>query len=89
MTPFQALYGIPPLLHIPYFLGDSPVAAVDRFLQEKEDMIQVLRHQLTSVQHRMKQMADKHKSERSFQIGDMVFLKLQPYRQTSVSQGGI
>ena len=52
-------------------------------------MLQVLRHQLTSVQHRMKQMADKHRSERNFNIGDMVFLKLQPYRQTSVSQGGI
>ena len=34
----------------------------------------------------MKQLADRHKSERQFQIGDMVFLKLQPYRQTSVER---
>ena len=34
-------------------------------------------------------MTDKHRSERNFNIGDMVFLKLQPYRQTFVSQGGI
>ena len=36
----------------------------------------------------MKQIIDKHKIGRSFQISDMVFLKLQPYRQSTVSQGG-
>ena len=43
-------------------------------------MVQVLQYQLRKAQHRMKQMADRHRTERSFQIGDMVFLKLQPYR---------
>ena len=33
----------------------------------------------------MKSQADKRRSERSFVIGDWVLLKLQPYRQTSVS----
>ena len=33
----------------------------------------------------MKSQADKHRSERSFQIGDWVFLKLHPYQQTSVA----
>ena len=86
LTPFQALYGIPPPIHVPYLPGDSPVAAVDRLLQEKEDVIQVLHHQLSKNQQRMKQLANRHRSERQFQIGDMVFLKLQPYRQTSVER---
>ena len=86
LTPFQALYGIPPPIHIPYIPGGSPVAAVDRFLQEKEDMMQVLQYQLRRAQHRMKQMADRHRTDRSFQIGDMVFLKLQPYRQVSIAR---
>ena len=87
LTPFQALYGIPPPIHIPYLPGDSPVAAVDRLLQEKEDMLQVLHHQLFRAQHRMKQLADRHRTEREFQIGDFVFLKLQHYKQTSIAHG--
>ena len=34
-TPFQALYGIPPPLHIPYLPGDSPVAEVIDFCKRK------------------------------------------------------
>jgi hypothetical protein len=33
----------------------------------------------------MKRQADKQRSERVFNVGDMVFLKLQPYVQTSVA----
>ena len=42
MTPFQALYGIIPPLHIPYISGDCPIAAVDQLLKEREDMLKVL-----------------------------------------------
>ena len=65
--------------------GDSPIAALDQMLKEREDMIQVLQYQLRRAQARMKSQADKHRSERSFQIGDWVFLKLHPYQQTSVA----
>ena len=38
------------------------------------------------AQARMKQYADKGRSDRQFQVGDLVYLKLQPYQQVSVSQ---
>jgi hypothetical protein len=34
----------------------------------------------------MKRQADKCRSDRSFSVGDMVFLKLQPYVQSSVAR---
>ena len=36
----------------------------------------------------MKQQDDKHRSERTFQVGDMVFLRLQPYKQSSLKLKG-
>ena len=32
----------------------------------------------------MKQQADKHRPDKNFQVGDLVYLKLQPYKQKSV-----
>ncbi|KAL0847903.1 hypothetical protein Bca101_021150 [Brassica carinata] len=40
------------------------------------------------AQHRMKQQADLHQSERRFEVGDWVYVKLQPYRQHTVVQRG-
>ena len=89
LIPFWALCSISPPLHVPYLPSDSLVAAIDRMLSENEDMFQVLKHQLSRIEHRMKQLAGKHQSERSFQIGDLVFLKLQPYKKLSVKSGSV
>jgi hypothetical protein len=32
--------------------------------------------------------ADKHRVERNFEEGDLVFLRLQPYRQSSLKRSG-
>ena len=84
MSPFEAVYGQPPPVHLPYLPGESKVAVVARSLQERENMLLVLKFHLLRAPHRMKQFADSHRTERSFEIGDLVFVKLQPYRQGSV-----
>jgi ribosomal protein L21E len=45
----------------------------------------VVQHHLLRTQQRMKHQSDKNRSERVFNVGDMVYLKLQPYVQTSVA----
>lgn len=47
-------------------------------------MILLLKFHLLRVQHCMKLFADQHRTERSFEIGGFVYVKLQPYRQQSV-----
>ena len=86
-TPFEVVYGQPPPLHIPYVAKDSPVEAVDRTLQAREATIQLLKFNLKKAQDRMKSQADRKRSEREFELGAWVYLKLQPYRQTTIRQG--
>lgn len=80
------VYNQPPPLHLPYLAGESAVATVDRSLQRREAMITELKGELLKAQNIMKMQADKHRSERSFLVGDWVWLKLQAYRQTSVQK---
>ncbi|CAD6226996.1 unnamed protein product [Miscanthus lutarioriparius] len=54
-------------------------------LTERSTMLDLVRQHLLRAQQRMKLYADKHRSERSFNIGDMIFLKLQPYVQASLA----
>jgi len=83
-TPYEVVYGQPPLLHVPYITGDSRVEAVDRSLRAREECIKMLKFYLGKAQHKMKIQADKHRTEKELQIGDLVYIKLQPYRQNSM-----
>ncbi|GMI65288.1 hypothetical protein HRI_000198100 [Hibiscus trionum] len=83
ITPFEALYGYkPPILQE---FQPSIVNSVEEMFQFQSELNRVLKDQLLKAQNRMKQYADRNKSEREFQIGEEVYLKLQPYRQTSVA----
>lgn len=53
-------------------------------IQQRRVMMQNLRENLLSAQDRMKIYADRGRVDRQFEVGDEVYLKLQPYRQNSV-----
>ena len=55
-------------------------------LHEREGTTALLQQQLLRAQERMRRQPDKHRMERSFQVGDMVYLRLQPYVQTSIAR---
>ncbi|KAL5565238.1 hypothetical protein UlMin_028402 [Ulmus minor] len=81
MTPFQALYGrLPPSIPL-YLDGLSRVNEVDQSLLQRDDLLQHLKKNLDMAANRMKQTADKKRRNVEFQAGDMVLLKLHPYRQ--------
>ncbi|KAK3137073.1 hypothetical protein QOZ80_5BG0447440 [Eleusine coracana subsp. coracana] len=82
--PFEVLYG-----HGPKHLGIDTIEScavpdLNELLTERDLMTKLLRQHLERVQQGMKAQADKHRSERTFVVGDWVYLKIQPYVQTSI-----
>lgn len=85
MSPFRAMYD-----HEPCHWGTTPanmcsVPALKSWLEERATIQNLLQQHLHRALLYMKQHADKRRTFRTFEVGDPVFLKLQPYIQTSVA----
>jgi hypothetical protein len=84
--PFEVLYGYAPR-HLGIFAqSQCTTTDLERWLKDRADMQTIIRHNLARAQQRMKHQVDKHRFEREFQVGDWVYLKLQPYVQMSVAR---
>jgi hypothetical protein len=84
MSPFEALYEYaPPLLH-QLSVPCNVAADITVTIQEKDHMVKTLQANLLQAQNRMKKYADANRTERTFVVGDMVYLKMQPYRETAL-----
>jgi hypothetical protein len=82
-SPFEVLYG-----RKPCSLGIevTPIVpgTLSYWLLERSMMQHLVHQHLVRTQNRMQHLADKGRSERSFEVGDWVYMKLQPYVQSSV-----
>jgi hypothetical protein len=81
MSAFEALYEYKPpqlMLSAPN-MADSP-EYLDA-VPNREAMITTLQQNLAKAQRTMKKFADQHRTEHSFLVGDMVYLKMQPHRE--------
>ena len=84
LTPFEALYGYPPPRLLDHIPGMSLVGAIDDHLKSWQQVLSLLKQNLLLSQERMKFQVDKHRSKRSFAVGDWVYLRLQPYKKRSL-----
>uniref|UniRef100_J3N7R9 Tf2-1-like SH3-like domain-containing protein n=1 Tax=Oryza brachyantha TaxID=4533 RepID=J3N7R9_ORYBR len=78
------LFGVDPHYSQVPALHHASHSDVHDFIHERQQLSAFLQHQLARAQLRMKNQVDKGHSNRSFSIGDSVFIKLQPYAQSSV-----
>jgi len=74
MTPFMALYGYHPSSITSYLRENSKVQVVEYHIDHQQQVLQLLKDNLTLALNIMKQHADQHCSEKSFDIGEWVFL---------------
>jgi hypothetical protein len=59
---------------------------VEDHIENQQQVLQIFKDNLTMAQNHMKEHADQHHCERSFEVGDWVLLILQPYKQMSLKQ---
>jgi len=88
MTPFKALYGYEALDYADLAFGDSRAPKAKDWIQDSQDIMKILKENLQTAQNQQKMYADRHRIERSFEVGDFVYLRLQPYRQSSLKKKG-
>ena len=88
MTPFRALYSYDPLSFVEIAFGDSWAPMVQDWVQQSQDILRELKDHLQRAQNQQKVQANKHKVEHTFEVGDLVYLRLQPYRRDSIKRSG-
>jgi hypothetical protein len=88
MSPFRALYSYDPLSFVEIVFGDSRAPMVQDWIQQSQDILRELKDHLQRAQNQQKVQADKHRVERTFEVGDLVYLRLQPYRHASIKRSG-
>jgi transposase InsO family protein len=85
-SPFEVLCGCSPRHMGLDVESTAPVSDLQSWLSQRAHMQELIHQHLLRAQDRMKRQADKGRSEREFAVGDNVFLKLQPYVQSSLAR---
>lgn len=85
LTPFECLYGYPPPVHLPYIVGMSTSSDVNQLLEDREINLEMLKYNLQITQYKMKKYVDTKRKDNEFDIGDLVLLKVRPYKQHTLA----
>ena len=89
MIHFIAVYEKTPTSLAPYVRWESKIASLEEQLLQKDFNLSELKSNLTKTLNRLNTQTDKRHSNREFEIGDAIYLKLQPYRQHSLAKRGL
>ena len=68
--------------------GASKALEAKDWIQESQDILRALKDNLRAAQNQQKVYADQGRVERQFEVGDLVYLRLQPYKQSTLKQKG-
>ncbi|EXB88490.1 Two-component response regulator-like protein [Morus notabilis] len=86
MTPFKALYGRDPPKLLRFELGSTANSLLEQQLQSRDAIMDELHAHLLKAQQSMKMQADLKRRDVSFEVADLVFLKLRPYHHRSLAK---
>ncbi|XP_026433719.1 uncharacterized protein LOC113331192 [Papaver somniferum] len=63
----------------------SPRFMYSKLMEARQQLLSLLKHNLVEAQARMKKNSDLKRIDKDFAVGDWVYLRLQPYRQSSLA----
>jgi hypothetical protein len=80
MAPFEALYGHKCQTPLNWSkTGESQVFGPD-IIKEAEEQVQIIRNRLKAAQSRQKSYANSQRRPLTFQVGDLVYLRVTPLK---------
>ncbi|XP_059073519.1 uncharacterized protein LOC131874252 [Cryptomeria japonica] len=68
--------------------GDSKAPQAKDMVQQCQDILKALKNNLQIAQKQQKLYANQQRIECTFKVGDMVYLRLQPFRQSTLKKSG-
>jgi hypothetical protein len=81
MTPFEFLYGRPCRTPLSWDRLEDGDLVGPEAIQEMEEQLQTLRQGIKEAQDQQKSYADAHRVDRSYKVGDLVFLRVKPHKR--------
>lgn len=85
LPPYEITFRKKPPSIPQYIAGTSQVEVGDDFMTNHEAVFISLRKKLLKAQESMKQIADAHRKDNIFEVGDWLLIKLQPRHQVSAT----
>ncbi|CAN6713532.1 unnamed protein product [Malus baccata var. baccata] len=80
MAPFEALYGKSCRTPLCWSEVSQRVLVGPEIVEETTQNVQVIKSNLKVAQDRQKSLADRHATDRVYEVNDWVFLKLSPWK---------
>jgi hypothetical protein len=81
MAPFEFLYGRPCRTPLSWDRLEDRVLVGPEAIQEMEEQMQSIRQRIKEAQDRQKSYADAHRVDRSYEVGDRVFLWIKLHKR--------
>ena len=82
MPPYEALHGRPCRTPLSLDSLEDQVTVGPELIQEMEEQVIQIRQRLKEAQDRQKSYADAHRTDRSYEVGDQVFICIRPNKST-------
>lgn len=82
MHPFEALYGKPCRTPSSWDRLEDQVIIGPELIQEMEEQVRQIRQRLKEAYDRQKSYADTHRTDRMYEVGDQVFIRIKPNKST-------